>query len=65
MRIVVVYLPLRKTEIVLFIWPKMFPQTSVSTANEQVLPLMVIFVHVANDEIVELGHKPQFNAMML
>jgi hypothetical protein len=44
----------------------MYPQTSVSTVNKQVLPLMVMFMHVPNDEVVELGHEPQFdNAMML
>ena len=41
------------------------PQTSVCRANVQMLLSVVTFVHVADVSAVELGHKPQFNVMML
>ena len=49
----------------LFLCPIMYPQISVSIVNKQMLPLMVMLVHVADSEVVELGHVPQFDAMIL
>ena len=49
----------------LLLSPVMFPQTIVSMTNEQVLPSIVMFVQTADCELVELGHTPQFDAMML
>ena len=45
--------------------PVMFPHISVAMANEHTSPPIVMFVHETESEVDELGHSPQFVAIIL
>ena len=57
--------PSREIKMESLLSPVMFPHISVAMANEHTSPPIVMFVHETESEVDELGHSPQFVAIIL
>ena len=64
---VYVYVPAKFTSIVVIRFPWTFPQTTVRTLNEHLLPFKfsMVSLQVTEEEVVIVGHLPQLDAVML